>query len=113
MYKPNVSELVASEQTIDIQKILKKQWEDYDKVPEADLDVDPAQWWSGQLKRGLVVSYIAILARACLGVPGSSADLERAFSHAGATITPKRARLKVKRACDIIFLHENILKGNV
>ena len=93
--------------------MLRKQWEDYDAVPEVDMEVDPAEWWSTSGKRGFVFPYIAILAKACLGVPGTSADLERAFSHASRAITPKRATLDASRACDIIFLHENIIKGNI
>lgn len=113
MYKPKTPEPTATQVVVDMTQVLRKQWEDYNKIPEVDFDVDPAEWWSTQLANGLHVPYVALLARACLGVPGSSADLERAFSHAGETLTPKRARLSTKHACGTIFVHENIIKGNV
>ena len=115
MYKTSAPqpERTAREEVGDIHMVLAKEWANYDKFPDADLEEDPAEWWKSNLNNGLQTPYIAILARACMGVPGTSADMERAFSHAGATLTPKRARLEVGRACDTVFVHENIIKGNV
>ena len=42
----------------------------------------PLQWWKAQEGCGLVGPNIALLVRHCFSVPGSSAMLERAFSHA-------------------------------
>jgi len=113
MYKPDEPEPTGTSKVFSIHMRMKKEWDLYDKEPETDLDIDPASWWQSKLKRELLIPHIAILARACLGIPGSSSDLERAFSHASRAITPKRARLSPEHGCDTIFLHENILKGNV
>ena len=65
----------------------------------------PLSWWrshEGQMPA------LAQFAQAALGVPGSSAALERLFSKAGLFITRRRPRLKPGRASDMLFGHANV-----
>ena len=103
----------ASKKVIDLQLLLQKEFDAYDKEAPADLFDDPAQWWLSRTKSGILGVHVAMLARQCLAIPGSSALLERCFSHAGRAVTPKRARLSTQHATSLIFVHENVRQGSL
>ena len=67
----------------------------------------PLKWWK---EKADLFPFLAPLARDLLGIPGSSAALERSFSHAKRAVNPRRPRLAPRRACQIIFCHENIIR---
>ena len=79
-------------------------------MPSTDKWVDPLAWWQKHEKNGLLGEDISLLARYCFSIPGSSAMLERAFSHAGRAIGPKRASLSIEHAESTLFVHENLLR---
>ena len=79
-------------------------------MAKAERKVDPLAWWKEHEKNGLLGANISLLARYCFSIPGSSAMLERAFSHAGRAIGPKRATLSTEHAESTLFVHENILR---
>ena len=56
--------------------------------------------------------YISVVAMWVLGIPGSTASLERVFSAAGRAITRRRPRLKPSRAAAIIYGHANVVRGH-
>ncbi len=101
----------ASKKVIDLQVLLRRELEAYDKEAQADFFEDPAAWWQSRTAAGILGTHVSLLARHCLGIPGSSALLERCFSHAGRAVTPKRARLSSKHAMALIFVHENVRQG--
>ena len=56
---------------------------------------------------------IAVIAQWHLGIPGSTAALERLFSAAGRAVTRRRPRLRSKRAAHFIYGHANIVRNHV
>ena len=108
LYAVAGEEASATAAVLDVHAFVKWEFASYEAEQQASLDTNPAEWWRNRAP--LLGPHIALLARHCLGVPGSSADLERAFSHAGCAVTPKRASLIVEHAQALIFVHENMLK---
>ncbi|CAE8621731.1 unnamed protein product [Polarella glacialis] len=100
--EPNSPDLV-----IPSHRALKLQLQKWDSLP-ANPSADPLEFWQSYQ---FEAPHLALIARAVFAIPGSSAALERAFSHAGRAVNPKRARLSVKRAIDLIFVHENIIRN--
>ena len=79
-----------------------------------DTEGDPLAHWRSLVRRDYQATPCDVrmlFVRHVFAVPGSSAGLERAFSHAGRAITTRRAHLKGSRAAATIFLHENDLLG--
>ena len=75
---------------------------------------DPLSHWRSLRKRNAECcrnDVLMFLIRHLFAVPGSSANIERAFSHAGRAINTKRASLEPQRAAATIFMHENDLRG--
>ena len=56
---------------------------------------------------------LAVVAAQVLGVPASTASLERLFSAAGRAVTRRRPQLQTHRAAALIFGHANVAKGVV
>ena len=79
----------------------------------ADRDVNPLAWWKEKESNGQLGPTISMLARYCFSIPGSSQMLDRAFSHAGRAIGPKRAALSREHAERLLFVHENVSRGLV
>ena len=77
LYRPQAeASSSATEKVISLQQVLKKEWLAYEKEQQVeDFEEDPAAWWKRKLKRDLPCHHIAVLARACLGIPGSSAGI--------------------------------------
>ena len=69
---------------------VKKQLASFKAEPQSGVESDPLAWWEDKQTR---YPLLAAAARDLLGVPGSTAALERAFSNAGTIFGPKRARL--------------------
>jgi hypothetical protein len=104
----------APQQTLSLAKLLRKEWEAYEKHDKASIGDDPIHWWRDELRSGrLAAPHLGLLARACFGIPGSTAAVERAFSHAGRFMGPRRARLSVEHACAMLFVHENIIRSRI
>ena len=64
------------------------------------MDVCPLHFWSS---RRLQVPYLATLAVHVLGMPATTAALERLFSGAGRAICRRKPRLTSKRASAMIL----------
>ena len=79
----------------------------YKTLPQAEAEESPFSWWRKRVSSFPILSYVA---KMLLGVPGSTAALERAFSHAGQAVGPKRPRLDPRNACALIYLHENVIR---
>ena len=90
-------------------KQLKKQIAKYKSLPAAPLEESPLQWW--KLKEP-AHPHLAALARDLLASPGSTAALERAFSHFGHVFSTQRARLDARLGAGVLFCHENIKSGS-
>ena len=87
---------------------VKKQLRNYLSEPAASQTTDPLDWWrANQAKFPLLTP----LARDLLAMPGSTAALERAFSHAGRIWAPRRLRTDRKLGAAILMCHENIRLG--
>ena len=87
---------------------LKKQIAKYKSFPAAPLEESPLKWW--KLKEP-EIGHLAALARDLLASPGSTAALERAFSHFGHIFCTQRARLDSQLGASVLFCHENIKSG--
>ena len=108
------SEPSASQRVLNVVQILRKEWEAYEKHDKASMDADPILWWRDELRSGrLAAPHLGLLARACFGIPGSTAAVERAFSHAGRFMGPRRARLSIEHGCAMLFVHENIIRSRI
>jgi len=59
-------------------------------IPHVEPPVDALKWWSAHAS---TFPLLSVLARKLLGIPASSAPVERLFSTAGNVITKKRQRL--------------------
>ena len=64
---------------------------------------DPLSWWK---EKELRFPHLAELARRFLGIPATSAPVERLFSTAGLTIAKDRARLLPEHVAAMVFLHD-------
>ena len=62
---------------------------------------NPLHWWA---QRQVKYPILAMLSRATLCVPATSAPCERLFSHAGLTIANDRASLLPDNAAEAIYL---------
>ena len=97
-----------SEQPVSLQHEIKRQVQSYVVEANIDLDDSPLDWWKNNEKR---FSHISLLARHLFSIAGSSAELERMFSRSGQVVNAKRPRLHADTATEIMFCHENILRG--
>ena len=100
------------EATVRQQALIKKAVEDWAKEPPRK-DSPPLAYWRDVARRGVGNPFLLQLARNVFAIPPSNASLERAFSHAGRAVNPKRASLDAQRGADTIFLHENYLRGEM
>ena len=89
-----------NELTLLIRK-LNTQIEKYMLAPQLDHDdpMSPLEWWS---HRKTDFHMLTPLVRNLLAMPGSTAALERSFSHAGLVFAPRRLSLDPKTGSDII-----------
>ena len=67
-----------------------------------DQDNDPLVWWKEHEKQ---FPNIAILAKALLAIPATSASSERVFSVAGLTVSKTRARLSSSIVASMVYMH--------
>ena len=97
----------AASAALPLAQTIKKQLLQYRALPEyQESGGCPLRWWR---ERAWQMPALALLARDCLGMPGSSHALERAFSHAGRGVDPRRRpRLAPQNACALIMAHENV-----
>ena len=84
---------------------LKKEIDEYKRIPTIDGDNDPLLWWKYLSKKFQLLSQ---LARNYLAISASSLPSERLFSKAGQIISSQRAQLKPEQANMLIFLGENL-----
>ena len=73
----------------------------YNKETPLETNSNPLEWWKNKMK---TYPIIANVARRYLGIPASSASVERLFSVAGLTISDDRGRLSAEHASQLIFL---------
>ena len=67
---------------------------DYLETVSAQMSTDPAKYWRENQEK---YPFLAMLAKEVLGVPSSSAPVERLFSIAGKVSIPERCWLTDKR----------------
>ncbi len=103
----------ASSKVIGLRVLSSRAFEAHHEEASVDIMVDSSTWWLSRLKSGVLGPFAGLLARHCLGVPGSSALLLCCFSQAGRAVTPKRASLSREHATNLKFLHENMRQGVV
>ena len=73
-----------------------------------ELSQCPLAWWQDNAWK---YPHLSLVAMHYLGIPGSTASLERLFSAAGLAVTRRRPRLTATRACGLIFGHANVVRG--
>ena len=95
-------------QPVSLMKEIKRQVQSYAVEGNIDLDDSPLDWWKRNERR---FPHISLLARHLFSIAGSSAELERMFSRSGQVVNAKRPRLHADTATEIMFCHENILRG--
>jgi len=78
------------------------------RVGSSHQEVNPLAWWR---EKACQMPHLAELVRDLLCIPGSSHDLERAFSRAGRGVDPRRRpRLRKDSAANLIFCHYNCIR---
>ena len=88
---------------------IQHQLDHLDTLPaQTSLKLDPLQWWQS---RAFEMPDVARIARFLLGIPGSTASVERAFSSAGRIINRRRPRLAADMGARILYGHENLKRG--
>ena len=103
----SLPDTVPGQQLVSVLQRIKNQIKNYQAQARLEKG-SPLKWWK---EKAHLFPFLAPLARDLLGIPGSSAALERSFSHAKRAVNPTRPRLHPKRACKIIFCHENIIRS--
>ena len=78
--------------------------QDYLDLPALAMSKNPATFWKDNNRKFPVLAKIA---KDVLGVPASSAAVERLFSIAGKIFTPQRCRLTDKRFAQLMFIRCN------
>ena len=79
---------------------IKKEIEDYLKLPMLDAEMDPLQWWKVHM---VVLPTMAKLAQKYLSVCASSSRSERIFSCSGNIVSKKRTLLKPGKVNMLVF----------
>ena len=101
MYNDSDSPSTESQQQ---RSTLTKQVEEYTKTDTAPMAQNPAKYWQDNQKKYPLLSR---LAKDVLGVPSSSAPVERLFSIAGKVFTPERCCLTDSRFAQLMFIRCN------
>ena len=70
--------------------------------------INPGEWWKQPC---LMMPNVSLIARWFLGIPPSTASLDRLFSAAGRAITRRRPNLTGKRGSQLIYGHANVVRG--
>ena len=83
---------------------LTKQVDEYIETDTAPMAQNPAKYWKDNQKKYPLLSR---LAKDILGVPSSSAPVERLFSIAGKVFTPERCCLTDGRFAQLMFIRCN------
>ena len=86
------------------QSALTKQVDEYIETDIAPMAQNPAKYWQDNQKKYPLLSG---LAKDVLGVPSSSAPVERLFSIAGKVFTTERCRLTDDRFVQLMFIKCN------
>ena len=84
---------------------IKKEIEDYLKLPMLDAEMDPLQWWKVHM---VVLPTMAKLAQKYLSVCASSSPSERIFNCSGNIVSKKRTLLKPEKVNMLVFLNRNL-----
>ena len=84
---------------------VKKEIEDYIKLPLLDAESDPLQWWKVHMA---VLPTMANLAQKYLSVCASSSASERIFSCSGNIVSKKQILLKPDKGNMLVFLAKNL-----
>ena len=92
-------------EAITLLKSIKKQIKNYRSEASPDFASSPLEWWR---VRQAEYPLLAPLARDLLAMPGSTAALERTFSHAGFIWEKRRGRIDPRLGSGILFCHANI-----
>ena len=97
-------------QPISLRRRAEREIREY--VVEAALDDDesPLRWWKLNESR---FSHLSLLARRLFSIAGSTAELERMFSRSSGVANAKRPRISGKTATEIMFCHENMIRGAI
>jgi hypothetical protein len=77
----------------------------YREVDCIPLDADPLTWWK---TKELIYTHVAMLARRCLAVPGTSVTRERVFSTAADIVTASPSALTADHVNRLIFFKEKL-----
>ena len=101
MYDDSDSPSTESQQQ---QSALTKQVDEYIETDTAPMAQNPAKYWKDNQKKYPLLSR---LAKDVLGVPSSSAPVERLFSIAGKVFTPEICRLTDGRFAQLMFIRCN------
>ena len=84
---------------------VKKEIEDYIKLPLLDAESDPLQWWKVHMA---VLPTMVNLARKYLSVCASSSASKRIFSCSGNIVSKKQTLLKPDKVNMLVFLAKNL-----
>ena len=95
-------------QPMSLRRRIERQIRDYDVEAALDDDESPLRWWKLNESR---FSHLSLLARHLFSIAGSTAELERTFSRCSGVANAKRPRLHGDTATEIMFCHENIIRG--
>ena len=98
-----------AEEAVAIQKeSIKQFFKEWEKLPPMRKE-KPLVYWRKLANTGTCNPWVLLFARWLFSIPGSTAALERAFSHADYVV--QRAGCFRQRAAETIFMHENTIRG--
>ena len=99
------SRQTSSTEAVSLEEKVKREIDAYEKLPRADVELDPLKWWRVHASTYPV---LAMLAKKYLCIPASSSASERVFSTSGNIVSKKRSCLKPHKVNMLVFLAHNL-----
>ena len=84
---------------------LESELDHYTKLPTADPESNPLDWWKANHEH---YPLLAMIAKKYLSVSATSCPSERLFSTSGKIVTPLRNNLKPEKVNMLVFLSKNL-----
>ena len=99
------SRQASSTETVSLEEKVKREIGAYEKLPRADVELDPLKWWCVHTS---TYPILGMLAKKYLCIPASSSASERVFSTSGHIVSKKRCCLKPYKVNMLVFLAHNL-----
>ena len=94
------SRQTSSTEAVTLEEKVKREIDAYEKLPRANVELDPLKWWH---VHAATYPVLAMLAKKYLCIPASSSASAREFSTSGNIVSKKRSCLKPHKVNMLVF----------